>query len=195
MTPDDARQLLESDVVAASRAILGWHLVRGACRVQIVEVEAYRAEDDAASHAHRGVTKRNEIMFGEPGHAYVYFSYGVHWMLNVVAHPPGRAAAILIRAAKPLEGIDEMRDRRLKAKTDQDLLSGPGKVCAALGITSHEHGIDLLTNPDLHLEPQLSAANVLVGPRIGITKAVDFAWRFVDADNLEWASRPRTGLA
>ena len=166
-------------------------LVRGERRARIVEVEAYRAEDDAASHAHRSRTPRNEVMFGTPGRAYVYFNYGVHWMLNVTAHPEHRAAAILIRAGEPLEGLEEMGALRPRAKTPHELLSGPGKLASAFGITGADNGIDLFSGEsDLRLEPGERVADIVQGPRIGIKVAQDLPWRFADADALEWVSKP-----
>ena len=132
-------------------------------------------------------------MFGPAGHAYVYFNYGVHWMLNVTAHPHGDAAAILVRAAEPLEGLDEMYARRPKAKTPTDLLSGPGKLAAAFGITGQDNGINLLDpKSELRIEPGHTVKNVLSGLRIGLAegKGERLPWRFVDGDRLAWISRP-----
>jgi DNA-3-methyladenine glycosylase len=183
--------LLDEDVLLASRALLGWHLVRGERRARIVEVEAYRAGDDPACHAHRSRTKRNEIMFGPAGRAYVYFNYGCHWMLNVTAHAQEEAAAILVRAAEPLEGLERMYEGRPKAKRDEDLLSGPGKLAAGFGITGADNGTDLL-NPkaDLRLEPGMTPDRVLTDSRIGISEGIEHQWRFLDGDSLRWVSRP-----
>jgi len=193
---EEMRRLLAADVLDAAPRLLGWHLVSGELRARIVEVEAYR-QDDPGCHAFRGKTNRNAVMFGEPGHAYVYFTYGNHWMLNVVAHPPGDASAVLIRAAEPLEGLETMRLRRPKAANERGLLSGPGKLCAAYGITGGDNGIDLL-NPDspLRLEPHEPVTKVLVGTRIGLAmgKGDDYPWRFAAADALPWISRPLQGL-
>lgn len=193
MTLQDIRKALEADVLTACEAMLGTHLVRGPRRARIVEVEAYRAADDPGSHAHRGPTPRNEVMFGLAGFAYVYFTYGTHWMLNITAHTEGDAAGILIRAAQPLEGVDLMRQRRPKARALQDLLSGPAKITAAFDITRADNGKDLL-NPktDLRFEPGEPVRKVLSGLRIGLAegKGDRLPWRFVDADSLEWISRP-----
>ncbi len=186
---------LDRDVLSACEAILGWHLVRGACRARIVEVEAYRS-DDPGSHAFRGMTKRNEVMFGVPGRAYVYFNYGVHWMLNVTAHAEGDAAAILVRAAEPLEGIDVMFARRPRARTHQDLLSGPGKLAAAFAITGSDNGCDLLNEEsELRLDPGGPVASILSGVRIGLAegKGEDLPWRFADAKSQQWISKPIRG--
>lgn len=183
---------LDSDVLHASQALLGTILVRGNRRARIVETEAYSSEDPG-SHAFRGRTPRNDIMFGPPGFAYVYFNYGVHWMLNVTAHPDGQAAAILIRAAEPLEGLDEMFARRPRAKKPEDLLSGPGKLAAAFDITGEDYGINLFDlNASLRIEPGKASKKILTSVRIGLAvgKGEDLPWRFVDGDALRWISRP-----
>jgi len=212
MTSAELKEILREDVLAGAEALLGAVLVRGELRARIVETEGYRAEDDPACHAFRSRTARNEVMFGEPGYAYVYFNYGVHWMLNVTAHEPGRAAAVLVRAAAPLDGLDVMRARReigaedpdsaiknQKSKTknqklDRDLLSGPGKLAKAFDITRKDNGLNLLdpTSP-LHLLPRTGSVRVVTGSRIGIAegKGHDLPWRFMDADALESVSRPR----
>lgn len=188
----DLRRLLEEDVLLASRALLGWHLVRGSMRARIVETEAYR-HDDPACHAFGKKQMKNMALYAEPGKAYIYLAYGNHWMLNVVAHPPGDAAAVLVRAAQPLEGLDEMYGRRPKATRDEDLLSGPGKLASAFGITMEHNLVDLLDpSSDLHLGPGDAPTDVTTGPRIGIAfgKAHDYPWRFVDAHALRWVSKP-----
>ncbi len=193
MDRSELLEVLSRDVVAAAPALLGSTLVRGAMRARIVEVEAYRS-DDPASHAylHRR-TARTEVMFGRPGVAYVYFNYGVHWMLNVVAHPPEDPAAILIRAAMPLAGLDEMRFNR-GVQRDRDLLSGPGKLTKAFGIIGADTGVDLLAEDadGLHLlPPDKPVSNVEASPRIGIAEGKwhDVPWRFLDADAGQWLSR------
>lgn len=162
-----------------------------------MEVEAYRSEDDPACHAYGKSKMKNMALFGPPGRAYIYFNYGVHWMLNVSAHEEGRAAGILIRAAEPLEGVDTFRQRRPKAKRDEDLLSGPGKIAAAFDIDSKDNGLDLF-NPSspLHIELHEPIKNVVTGPRIGIAigKAHDYLWRFADGDRLAWVSKPTNTL-
>lgn len=193
MEPADLRRILEQDVLLASPAILGWELVRGNLRARIVEVEAYR-HDDPACHAFGKTKMKNMALYARAGLAYVYFNYGNHWMLNIVAHGEGEAAAILIRAAKPLSGQEEMFERRPKAAKERDLLSGPGKLAAAFDVSSAQNLIDLLDpTSDLHLEPGEPPAEVITGPRVGIAigKAHDYPWRFIDADALEWVSRPR----
>lgn len=192
MSTEELLALLAKDVVEAAPALLGATLVRGAMRARIVEVEAYRS-DDPACHAYNGRTPRTEIMFGPPGFAYVYFNYGVHWMLNVVCHEVGDPAAILIRAAKPLAGLEQMRLNR-DVTRDRDLLSGPGKLAKTFGITGADNGLDLLGHGDLLIVPaEAQVENVVAGPRVGIAvgKWHDVPWRFVDGDAREWMSRPR----
>jgi DNA-3-methyladenine glycosylase len=192
MNPEHLRQILHDDVVEGAKALLGAHLVRGDCRARIVEVEAYRS-DDPACHAFRGRTPRTEVMHGEAGISYVYFNYGVHWMLNVVAHGIGDGSAVLIRAAEPLSGLHLMASRRGRSKP-QDLLSGPGKLAQAFGITGADNGIDLLDiNAELHVAAAMTpCSHILSGPRVGIAigKWHEVPWRFVDGDQLRWISVP-----
>jgi DNA-3-methyladenine glycosylase len=141
----------------------------------IVEVEAYD-QDDPASHGFGGLTARTASMFGPPGHAYVYRSYGVHWCLNLVCAPDGRAEAALVRALEPTHGLDAMRERR-GVDAERALCSGPGKLCQALGITRAQDGLALDEPPFELLEPDAEPA-LAVGPRIGITRAVEQPWRF-----------------
>jgi DNA-3-methyladenine glycosylase len=190
-------EVLREDVLSGAEALLGAELIRGGLRAKIVETEAYRAEDDPACHAYRSRTERNEVMFGEPGFAYVYFNYGVHWMLNVCAHESGRAAAVLIRAARPIEGLDEMRSRRANGRPrpvrEPDLLSGPGKLTQAFGITGADNGLNLFdAASSLRLVPGTGSIRALTGVRIGIAagKGHELPWRFIDAESKSWASRP-----
>ena len=142
---------------------------------KIVEVEAYHHEDPAA-HGYRGRTERNASMFGPPGHAYVYRSYGIHWCVNFVCEPEGVADAVLIRALEPTRELDLMRKRR--GIDDERLLcSGPGRVCQALGITREHDGLALDRAP-FRLEPRTDDLEVVRGPRVGITRAADLPWRY-----------------
>jgi DNA-3-methyladenine glycosylase len=142
---------------------------------RIVELEAYDQTDPAA-HSYRGPTLRNAVMFGPPGYAYVYRSYGIHWCLNLVCEPAGSAGAVLIRALQPTEGLRAMRRRR--GVTDERLLcSGPGRLCEALHITAAHNGL-ALDMPPFALFARTGTVEVIVGPRIGITKAVDLPWRY-----------------
>jgi DNA-3-methyladenine glycosylase len=141
---------------------------------RIVETEAYDI-DDPASHAFRGPTPRNAVMFGEPGRAYVYRSHGLHWCLNFVCGPtPG--GAVLIRALEPRWGLDLMAERRGVGAAEA-LCSGPGKLCQALAVTLAQNGLPL-TAPPFDLEPGPEPAELLIGPRIGLTKAAETPWRF-----------------
>lgn len=148
---------------------------------RIVETEAYLGPHDPASHSAAGNTPRTKTMFGPPGRAYVYFIYGMHWCVNAVTREEGFGSAVLIRAIDPIEGIDRMRERRPRARRDRDLANGPGKVCAALGITREHDGLSLTGDGPLSIcagEP-VDDALVFIGPRIGITKAADWPLRFV----------------
>jgi DNA-3-methyladenine glycosylase len=166
------------DVVTVARELIGCTVTHGACSGVIVETEAYH-ETEPACHAFVGLTPRTRVLFGPPGRAYVYRSYGIHALLNAVAEPEGTGAAVLIRALEPLTGLDEMRARRGLERVE-DLCSGPGKLTQALGIGLHHNDMDLRTGPvvfgpraDEWADPQTVA-----GERIGITKAVELPWRF-----------------
>ena len=156
--------------------LIGAALLVGGVGGTIVEVEAYHPTD-AASHSYRGRTPRNAPMFGPPGHAYVYRSYGVHWCLNLVCEEEGTAAAVLIRALEPTGGIERMRERR--GLDDPRLLcSGPGRLCQALGVTGEQDGLPL-DRPPFELRARPASVEVATGPRIGITRAVELPWRYV----------------
>jgi DNA-3-methyladenine glycosylase len=157
----------------------------------IVEVEAYEREDPA-SHSYVGLTERTKVMFGPPGRAYVYLSYGIHSLLNFVCEPEGDAAAVLIRALEPTTGLETMRPRRPKARTDLDLCSGPGKLTEALGVTLADNAARLDRDPFVLLPPDGYPPPVVTSPRIGITKAVEKPWRF-SAKASRYVSRPRPG--
>jgi DNA-3-methyladenine glycosylase len=160
---------------------------------RIVEVEAYR-EDDPASHSFRGRTARTEVMFGPPGHLYVYFTYGMHFCMNVVTGENGEGSAVLLRAAEPLRGVDRMAANRGLA--DPRLLcSGPGRLCQALAVDRAQNGIDVVRGTELRIEAgtPVPPERVRSGPRVGIRVATDRPWRFVEAGS-PFASRgPRSG--
>lgn len=213
----ELRDFLSCDVLAAAPKLLGCRLIRGEREALIVEVEAYRGTDDPGCHAFYGRTPRTEIMFGPPGLAYVYFTYGVHWMLNIVAHEEGDAAAVLIRAAVPASGVDEMVSLRVKNRRNkppsypkhededgvvggakplrpEELLSGPGKIAQAFEVDRRDYGRDLLDAiSELRIEPGVEISEVLVGPRVGLArgKGDELPWRFASADHREWLSPPR----
>ena len=152
----------------------------------IVEVEAYDREDPA-SHGFRGRTPRNESMFGPPGIAYVYRSYGIHWCLNLVCADRGDPEAVLVRALEPTCGLDTMRARR-GLEAARSLCSGPGRLCQALGFVARHDGL-ALDRPPFELRPAPAAARIVRGPRIGLTRAADQPWRFGLAGS-RFLSRP-----
>ena len=153
---------------------------------RLVEVEAYHHTEPAA-HSFRGPTERNAVMFGPPGYAYVYRSYGIHWCLNFVCEPKGSAAAVLIRALEPTAGLPLMRRRRGTA-VERLLCSGPGRLTEALGITNRHNGF-ALDEPPFALFARQGEVEVVVGPRIGITKAAELPWRYGEKGS-QFLSKP-----
>ena len=176
------RDFYARPAVQVARDCLGKILVHGKTAGRIVETEAYLGVDDRAAHAWRGVTKRTRLLFGPPGHAYVYFIYGMYECLNFVAEEEGKAGCVLIRAVEPMAGIEIMRRRRPAAKRLEDLASGPGKLTLALGITRKQNGADL-TRSSLHLRQERTAPafTITTTPRIGITHCADWPLRFLVA--------------
>jgi DNA-3-methyladenine glycosylase len=161
--------------------------------VRIVETEAYQ-EDDPASHSYRGRTNRTEVMFGPPGHVYVYFTYGMHHCMNVVTGSTGEGSAVLLRAAEPLEGLEEMAGRR-GTNDPRALCSGPGRLCQALGIDRAENGLDLVRGRQLWLleGAPVPPSRISVDSRVGITSGTERPWRFsVRGDR--FVSRPRPAV-
>jgi DNA-3-methyladenine glycosylase len=178
----------DRSVHLVARELIGCRLFYGGVGGVIVETESYE-RDDPACHAYVGLTDRTEVLFGPPGRAYVYLSSGIHSLLNFVAEPEGEAAAVLIRALEPTAGIESMRARR-EDRPDRDLCSGPGKLTEALGIGLHANEADLSREPFLLMAPDEGwEGEVLSGPRIGISKAVERPWRFCAADS-PYVSRP-----
>ena len=184
-SPPLDRGLLARPVLAVARDLLGAVLeVDGPLRtvaVRLSEVEAYAGPADPASHAFRGRTRRNAVMFGPPGHLYVYFVYGMHWCCNVVCGPGGEASAVLLRAGAVVLGVDAARARRPGARSDAELARGPARLAAALGIDRTAAGVDLL---DPASPVRLTGGDpvpdeaVRRGPRVGVAAAGDVPWRF-----------------
>ncbi len=183
-------------------SLLGWSLThatsQGTVGVVLTEVEAYDGATDPASHACRGETRRNAVMFGPAGRLYVYFSYGMHWCANVVCGPNGQASAVLLRAGRIVEGADLARRRRGPRVTDDALARGPACLTVALGIDGTCNGVDLLAGGALRLQPSPGGHQVARGPRVGISAAVEVPWRFwvpgersVSAHRSGHRSRPR----
>jgi DNA-3-methyladenine glycosylase len=179
------RSFYDRPTLTVARELIGTRLVRISEGVKLVglitETEAYISEKDLACHCKAGRTPRTAVMFEEPGHAYVYFTYGNHWMFNIVTERVGFPAAVLIRAIQPIEGVDVMMERRSGRDT-----FGPGKLCQALGITKSENGVDLTeTSGGLWIEPGIKVPNSLVtkGPRVGLNNTpepwLSKPWRFL----------------
>jgi DNA-3-methyladenine glycosylase len=178
------RRFYERPTVEVARELLGKVLRHGETAGIIVETEAYLGGDDLASHSAAGITNRTRVIFGPGGHAYVYLSYGMHECMNIVAESDGRPGCVLIRALEPIEGLDVMRARRVKARTARDLASGPGKLTQALAITRRHSGADM-TKGDLVVVSRAAVGRfeITVTPRIGITKCADLPLRFFMAGN------------
>ncbi len=169
-----------SEVVAPE--LLGWqlthHTSQGAVSVRLTEVEAYAGQADPASHAFTGPTPRNAVMFGPPGHLYVYFSYGMHWCANVVVGPDSVASAVLLRAGRVVEGADLARARRGPLVADRSLARGPACLTQALGIGRAQDGAQLTDSGPLSLRYAEPPVAVSSGPRVGVSRAADVPWRF-----------------
>jgi DNA-3-methyladenine glycosylase len=187
----------EGDTVDVAKRLLGCTLVRVSRgkRVagRIVEVEAYRGEDDPASHAYGGITRRNIVMFGEPGRAYVYFTMGMHWCLNVTTERLGTAGAVLIRALEPKEGVSLMLRRRGRLSVE-DLANGPAKLTQAMDIDGRMNGEDLATSARLFIESGERVNDVGRSSRVGIRSGTEREWRFF-AKGSRFVSRGRPSKA
>jgi DNA-3-methyladenine glycosylase len=187
-----SRRFYGRDPRVVAPELLGKLLVRDDQVARIVEVEAYCGSEDPGSHAYRGMTRRNATMFGPPGRLYVYFTYGMHWCANAVCGREGEGVAVLLRAAEPVAGVDEMRDRRPAARRDRDLLSGPARLCQAFGLDGEFDGADLVTADrgvtivDDGTPPPVDPS---VGPRIGLSAGVEHPWRWCVPGSLH-LSRP-----
>jgi DNA-3-methyladenine glycosylase len=179
-----ARALLHRPAPEAARKLLGWTLShateQGNVTVRLTEVEAYAGGQDPASHAYRGRTPRNAIMFGDAGRLYVYFSYGMHWCANIVCGPAGSASAVLLRAGRVVEGTDLARSRRGPLVSETGLARGPACLTQALGIDKSHSGADLLADGALRLRPArpIDSTEVSQGPRVGVSVAFEVPWRF-----------------
>ena len=174
------REFYNRGTVQVARDLLGNVLVHGPTAGVIVETEAYLGGDDLASHSARGITERTRVIFGPPGHAYVYFIYGLYECLNLVCEPEGVPGCVLIRALEPVAGIELMQARRPAARKPRDLAGGPGKLTLAMGITRAQNGADV-TRGSLVVRRPLTSGDleILTTPRIGITKSADLPLRFV----------------
>jgi DNA-3-methyladenine glycosylase len=176
--------------------LLGCVVANRAVAVRLTEVEAYDGVDDPGSHAHTGLTLRNEVMFGPPGHLYVYFTYGMHWCANLVCGPPGRAGAVLLRAGEIAAGVNVARKRRPAARTDRDLARGPARLASALGLSRADNGADVCA-PGSSIRVLsgrgADAGRIRSGPRVGLARAADRPWRFwLDGDPTVSVYRPHT---
>jgi DNA-3-methyladenine glycosylase len=173
------RAFYNRPAIDVARALLGTVLVHGKSAGRIVETEAYLGLQDRAAHSWRGITPRTRVMFGEPGHAYVYLIYGMYECLNVVAEPEGSPGCVLIRALEPLEGIPQMRRRRPNTRGIEDLANGPGKLTLAMGISRRHNGTDLtIGSLTIHPPPPKEEIRIGVSPRIGIKHCADWPLRF-----------------
>lgn len=174
------RTVLEAPSVEVAPLLLGSVLHGRGVSVRLTEVEAYLGEADPGSHAFRGPTPRNRVMYGEPGHLYTYFTYGMHVCANVVCSPAGIATAVLLRAGEVVEGLDLARERRTTSRVDEDLARGPARLVVALGIVLGDNGLDLAAG-EVTLELSAERSPYLQGPRTGVSGAggtADYPWRF-----------------
>jgi DNA-3-methyladenine glycosylase len=177
--PPLPRSFYAHGTIRVARDLLGKIVVHGKTSGRIVETEAYLGPGDDAAHSARGVTPRTRVIFGPPGHAYVYLIYGMYDCLNIVAEPDGVPGCVLIRALEPLEGVDLMRRRRPAVRNREDLANGPGKLTRALGIKLSHNGVDVTRGPlTVHPPPDRQSLEIAVSSRIGITKAADLPLRF-----------------
>jgi DNA-3-methyladenine glycosylase len=190
------RAFYDRPAIEVARGLLGKVLVHGLTAGIIVETEAYLGNDDLAAHSARGVTPRTRVIFGPPGHAYVYFIYGMYECLNLVCEPEGQPGCVLIRALEPVAGIELMRHRRPAARKPEDIASGPGKLTLAMGITRAHNGADVTRGSLVVREPaEARAVEISVTPRIGITRCADLPLRFVIRGNRFASANPKPDLS
>ncbi|HEU0129783.1 MAG TPA: DNA-3-methyladenine glycosylase [Mycobacteriales bacterium] len=189
------RSVFERPVLEVARDLLGRDVScespQGTVVVRLSEVEAYRGADDMGSHAYRGKTSRNEVMFGPAGFVYVYFTYGMHWCMNLVCQAEGEAAAVLLRAGRVIGGGEIAASRRGRS-TERDLARGPARLCQALGIDGACNGADLLRGP-VRVLPGVPVDDAVVrtGPRVGVARGAELPWRYyVDGDPTVSVYRP-----
>jgi DNA-3-methyladenine glycosylase len=188
------REFFARSTLSVASDLLGCVIVRTTAGMvlsgKIVEVEAYRGSDDPASHSFRGKTKRNSLMFGEAGHAYLYFSYGFHWCLNLTTEVIGEPGAVLIRALEPVEGVEQMKVNRGIPQVEQ-LTNGPGKLTKALAIDGGLNGEDVVTSRELYVVGRDAPVKVGTSMRVGITRGRDYPWRFFVEGNRFVSKGPR----
>ena len=179
--PEDLADLLAGPVLEVAPRLLGAVLRHGEVAVRLTEVEAYDGPNDPGSHAYRGPTRRNSVMFGPPARLYCYFTYGMHVCANVVTGPEGDPSAVLLRAGEVVAGLETARQRRPGAR-DRDLARGPARLCRALGLTLEHNGLDLV-HGTVRLEPGARVEGVSSGPRVGLRGAPERPWRFWVTDD------------
>jgi DNA-3-methyladenine glycosylase len=171
------RSFFDRPVLDVARDLLGRDVAHGGVTLRLTEVEAYRGADDMGSHAYRGKTKRNEVMFGPAGGVYVYFTYGMHWCMNLVCQGRDEAAAVLLRAGRVTDGVDAATERR-PGSSARDLARGPARLCKALGIDGSLNGTDVRGPVRVYAGEPVADADVATGPRVGVTRDAELPWRF-----------------
>jgi DNA-3-methyladenine glycosylase len=189
------RAFFDRPVLEVAPELLGCVVESGPVAARLTEVEAYDGANDPGSHAYRGRTPRNEVMFGPPGHLYVYFTYGMHWCVNLVCGEVGRAGAVLLRAGEVVAGVDIAQARRLASRSDRELARGPARLASALGLTRADNGADACdaaSSLRVLIGTRPPAMAVRSGPRVGLAQATDRPWRFwLDGDPTVSVYRPR----
>lgn len=188
------RSFFDRPVLDVAPELLGTVLVHGPVAVRITEVEAYDGANDPASHAYRGLTPRTTVMFGPPGHVYVYFTYGMHYCANLVCGPDGTASAVLLRAGEVVAGLDIARSHRPGVAKDTQLARGPANLVRALGLGPHHNGVDVVAGGELQIQRGATEhGEVRAGPRVGVSTGATRPWRFwIAGDPTVSAYRPGT---